>query len=641
MRLKTILLTTVATGTLMCEPVMAYAVDSTPDSMGWFRKKKKSEPNDSVKSKNEYEKLTGDGSIIHRGMFNVYQKKNDYYFEVPVNLLGRDMLVVNKLQRVPSELNEAGVNRGTNYENQMVRFEQDKATNKLLIRQSRPLPLAPAGDAISQSVRDNYISPLIAGFKIEAFNNDSTTMVIKVNDIYDGTETSINNVFTNINLGTSSIKNLSRILSIKAFENNVVATSELTTKVTEGTTSVYVTVEVSSSLMLLPETPMTGRLDNARVGYFTNPLLSYSDGQQRVSKQQFITRWRLEPKPEDRERYLRGELVEPAKPIVFYIENSTPYRWRKYIKQGIEDWQVAFERAGFKNAIIAKEITDSMTVDMDDVNYSVLTYAASTKANAMGPSILDPRSGEILEADIMWWHNVLNMLQEWITVQTGTVRPEARGIKLSDELMGDAMRIVACREVGDSLRIPHKMMRSRRFPRDSLRSKSFTDRMNSTSSSIMDYARFNYVAQPGDGITALSPHIGPYDLFAIEYGYRWYGKETPEEEKDLLYDFLSRHTDRLYKYSEAQDVRDAVDPRAQNEDLGDDAVRSSQYGIANLKRIVPEIIKWTTTGEKGQTYEEASRLYYAVINQWNNYLYHVLANIGGIYMENTVVGDGQ
>lgn len=263
MKLKTILLTTVATGAFMCEPVVLHAVNSTPDSMGWFRKKKKSEPNDSVKSKNEYEKLTGDGSIMHRGMFNVYQKKNDYYFEVPANLLGRDMLVVNKLQRVPSELNEAGVNRGTNYENQMVRFELDKATNKLLIRQSRPLPLAPAGDAINQSVRDNYISPLIAGFKIEAFNNDSTSMVIKVNDIYDGTETSINNVFTNINLGTSAIKNLSRILSVKAFENNVVATSELTTKVTEGTTTVYVTVEVSSSLMMLPETPMTGRLDNA------------------------------------------------------------------------------------------------------------------------------------------------------------------------------------------------------------------------------------------------------------------------------------------------------------------------------------------------------------------------------------------
>ena len=185
------------------------------------------------------------------------------------------------------------------------------------------------------------------------------------------------------------------------------------------------------------------------------------------------------------------------------------------------------------------------------------------------------------------------------------------------------------------------MIASWTFPTDSLRSKTFTDRMNTTSSSIMDYARFNYVAQPGDGVTALSPHIGPYDMFAIEYGYRWYGKETPEAEKDLLADFLSRHTDRLYKYSEAQDVRDAVDPRAQNEDLGDDAVRSSLLGIENLKRIVPQIIQWTTTGEKGQTYEEASRLYYAVINQWNNYLYHVLANIGGIYIENTVVGDGQ
>ena len=241
----------------------------------------------------------------------------------------------------------------------------------------------------------------------------------------------------------------------------------------------------------------------------------------------------------------------------------------------------------------------------------------------------------------MWWHNVLSMLQEWITVQTGVVRPEARGVTLPDSLMGDAMRFVACHEVGHSLGLRHNMMGSWAFPTDSLRSKAFTDRMNSTSSSIMDYARFNYVAQPGDGVKALSPHIGPYDIFAIEYGYRWYGKQTPEEEKGLLQDFLAKHTDRLYKYSEAQDPRDAVDPRAQNEDLGDDPIRSSQYGIANLKRIVPQIIQWTTTGEKGQTYEEASRLYYAVINQWNNYLYHVMANIGGIYIENTTVGDGE
>ena len=608
---------------------------------GWFSRKKKSKvAKDSVPSKSDYQKLTGDGAVVDKGLINVYKKKSDYYFEVPVSLMGRDMLIVNKLQRVPEELNEAGVNRGTNYENQMVAFELDKEANKLMLRQIRPLPVAPENDAIRRSVEDNYISPLIAGFKIEAWNSDSTAVVVKVNDIYDGTETSVNNVFTNINLGTSSIKNLSKIKSIKSFDNNIMATSELTTRVTEGTTTIYVTLEVSSSMLLLPEVPMMGREDNPRVGYFTNDLLSYSDAQQRVGKKKYITRWRLEPKPEDRERYMKGELVEPAKPIVFYIENSTPYRWRKYIKQGIEDWQLAFEKAGFKNAIRAIEMTDSMNIDKDDVNYSMLTYAASEKSNAMGPSILDPRSGEILEADIMWWHNVLKMLQEWITVQTGTVRPEARKVNLSDELIGDAMRFVACHEVGHSLGLRHNMMASWAYPTDSLRSEEFTTKYNSTSSSIMDYARFNYVAQPGDGVKVLSPHIGPYDMFAIEYGYRWYGKETPEAEKDVLMDFLARHNGRLYKYSEAQDVRDCVDPRAQIEDLGDDPVRSSQLGIANLKRIVPEIIKWTTTGEKGQTYEEASRLYYAVVNQWNNYLYHVMANIGGVYLENTTVGDG-
>lgn len=242
--------------------------------------------------------------------------------------------------------------------------------------------------------------------------------------------------------------------------------------------SVNVTVEVSSSLVLLPEKPMMGRLDNPKVGYFTKDLLYFSDSQQKTEEKKYITRWRLEPKPEDREAYLRGELVEPEKPIVFYIENSTPYRWRKYIKQGIEDWQIAFERAGFKNAIIAKELPDSIAANADDINYSVVTYAASSKANAMGPSILDPRSGEILEADIMWWHNVISMVQEWITVQTGAIDPRARGTKLPDEMMGDAIRFVACHEVGHSLGLRHNMMGSWTFPTDSLRSKSFTDRMN-------------------------------------------------------------------------------------------------------------------------------------------------------------------
>lgn len=632
-------------GALICIPVYAsagnasYYNTSTEAKVFPWKKNKKKETTEEV-SKTDFEKIASESNLVSRGMFNVYAQDGKYYFEIPVSLLQRDMLVVNKLQRVPFELNDAGVNRGTNYETQMIRFEWNKEEKKIRVRQSRPLPESPENDAITRSVRDNFISPLIADFKLEACNADSTLVIIQINDIYDGSETSINNVFDNINLGTSAVKDLSRIMSIKAFPNNIVATSELTTKVREGMSAVNVTVEVSSSLVLLPEKSMMGRLDDPKVGYFTKDLLYFSDSQQKTEEKKYITRWRLEPKPEDREAYLRGELVEPEKPIVFYIENSTPYRWRKYIKQGIEDWQVAFERAGFKNAIIAKELPDSIAANADDINYSVVTYAASSKANAMGPSILDPRSGEILEADIMWWHNVISMVQEWITVQTGAIDPKARGTKLPDEMMGDAIRFVACHEVGHSLGLRHNMMGSWTFPTDSLRSKSFTDKMNSTASSIMDYARYNYVAQPGDGVTAVSPHIGPYDIFAIEYGYRWYGLPTPEAEKDVLYDFLNKHNGRLYKYSEAQDPRSAVDPRAQNEDLGDDPVRSSELGIANLKRIVPEIIKWTTTGEKGQTYEEASRLYYAVITQWNNYLYHVMANIGGIYIENTTVGDG-
>ena len=632
-------------GALICIPVYAsagnasYYNTSTEAKVFPWKKNKKKETTEEV-SKTDFEKIASESNLVSRGMFNVYAQDGKYYFEIPVSLLQRDMLVVNKLQRVPFELNDAGVNRGTNYETQMIRFEWNKEEKKIRVRQSRPLPESPENDAITRSVRDNFISPLIADFKLEACNADSTSVIIQINDIYDGSETSINNVFDNINLGTSAVKDLSRIMSIKALPNNIVATSELTTKVREGMSAVNVTVEVSSSLVLLPEKPMMGRLDDPKVGYFTKDLLYFSDSQQKTEEKKYITRWRLEPKPENREAYLRGELVEPEKPIVFYIENSTPYRWRKYIKQGIEDWQVAFERAGFKNAIIAKELPDSIAENADDINYSVVTYAASSKANAMGPSILDPRSGEILEADIMWWHNVISMVQEWITVQTGAIDPKARGTKLPDEMMGDAIRFVACHEVGHSLGLRHNMMGSWTFPTDSLRSKSFTDKMNSTASSIMDYARYNYVAQPGDGVTAVSPHIGPYDIFAIEYGYRWYGLPTPEAEKDVLYDFLNKHNGRLYKYSEAQDPRSAVDPRAQNEDLGDDPVRSSELGIANLKRIVPEIIKWTTTGEKGQTYEEASRLYYAVITQWNNYLYHVMANIGGIYIENTTVGDG-
>lgn len=603
----------------------------------WF-KKKKNEPvvvieQDPAKVQ-DYSRIIYNASYESHGMMNVYKYNDDYYFEIPVELMGRDMLVVNKLTYVPAELNRIGVNRGSDYQSMMVRFELDDDFSTVGMKRQYSMPDVSADDAIALSVADNYVAPLIEKFSVIGHSKDSTAVVIKVTDLFDGSNTVINNLFSNMNMGSSVNRDLSRIKEIVAYKDNVVAYSELTTRTADGNDEMYVTAGVSCSIVLLPAVPMAGRDDSPRVGYFTTSRLHYSDEQQRVDSRKYITRWRLEPS--DTAAYMCGEVVRPVKPIKFYIDNSVPERWRPYLAQGITDWNAAFERAGFKDAIVVEQYPDSIAVD--DINYSTVNYAASVKVNAMGPSTLDPRTGEILEADIMWWHNVLSALQQWIMVQTGAINPAARSVVLPDSLIGDAIRYVVCHEVGHSLGLRHNMIASSAIPTDSLRSPSFTSAFNATSASVMDYARFNYVAQPGDGVTHVSPHIGPYDYFAIEYGYRWYPDRVSEV--DGLDELLQTHRGKLYKYSEAQPARDAVDPRAQSEDLGDDACRSSELGIANLKIVMENLIAWTTTGERNQTYEEASRLYYAVVNQWNYYMYHVLANVGGIYLENTTVGDG-
>ena len=591
----------------------------------------------SAKKDSAYIKLSGRDVYERLGVVNVMSKNDTFYVELPIELLGREFLVTNRLQKVQQELNEAGVNKGVVYQNQTLTFEVDKEYKNVTIRQQRVAPEVPAENTIMESVADNYVNPILARIKIDAVSPDKESVVFQVNKLFNGSNNCINDLFNNINLGTSVISDLSRIIDIKSFENNLTATSELTTKVVEGNSSVYITSVVSSTLTLLPEEPMMAREESNRVGYFTVSKLKYTDKQQSVENKHYVTRWRLEPS--DKEAYLRGELVEPVKPIVFYVDKAMPAHLMPYIEEGILEWNVAFEKAGFKNAVQVADYTDSIAVEGDDMKYSVLTHAASTKANAMGPSTIDPRSGEILEADIIWWHNVQSLLKEWVVVQTAAVNPAARTHLLPDSLMGDAARFVACHEVGHSLGLRHNMRASAAYSVDSLRSASFTSRIGGTSSSIMDYARFNYIAQPKDGVKALSPHIGPYDILAIEWGYRWY--PTEELAGIELEKLLKKHDAPLYRYSETQPARTAVDPRAMSEDLGDNAMNAARLGIENLKRIVPNIIDWTTTGEPAQTYDDAAKLYSGVLFQWSLYHYHVMANVGGIYLENTVVGDGR
>ncbi|MBC7885587.1 MAG: zinc-dependent metalloprotease, partial [Saprospiraceae bacterium] len=390
-------------------------------------------------------------------------------------------------------------------------------------------------------------------------------------------------------------------------------------------------VEMTQNLVLLPTNLMQARFFDPRVSYFSIQQTDYSSDDQKASRKRLITRWRLEPKPEDREKYFRGELVEPVKPIVYYIDPATPEKWRPYLMQGVNDWQKAFEAAGFKNAITAK-LPPSKEEDPEwspeDVRYSVIRYVSTDIQNAMGPHVHDPRTGEIIESDIIWYHNVMNLLRAWFFTQTAAINPDARSPKFRDEVMGRLIRFVAAHEVGHTLGLPHNMGSSSAYPVDSLRSPLFTKKMG-TAPSIMDYARFNYVAQPGDGDVGLMPDIGPYDKWSINFGYRLFkDAASPEAERVILNQLIKEKAgDPVYRFGRQRGL--PTDPSAQTEDLGDNAVKASEYGIKNLKKIIPNLIQWT--GEDTKSFEELKEFYDAVIGQFNRYIGHVTANVGGVY----------
>ncbi|APU10173.1 metalloprotease [Cellulophaga lytica] len=602
-------------------------------------KKDKEQSKDSLnKGYKDYAKLLKDATVT-KGLFSVIKTDTDYYFEIPDSLFTREFLIVNKISQVPLAINEHGLNKGMNYENKLITFHKDSLSKTIWVKTSNPMVSSPKNDAITLSVKDNFAESIIEKFDIESYNPKTNAPLIKVNKVFNGKEKSFNDVLNNVGLGGSVKSDLSYIQKIKSFPENVVVKSQLTTTVNEGGPAMYVTLGVTSNIVLLPKIPMQARELDKRVGYFTEKHWYFNDKQQAMKKQEFITRWRLEPKPEDVDRYLSGKLVEPKKPIVYYIDPATPKQWRSYIIQGVKDWQVTFEKAGFKNAIIAKEPdANDKDFDIDDVRYSVITYAASPQANAMGPSVVDPRSGEIIEADIIWWHNVMTSLQSWMRIQTGPIDSKSRGNVFNDAHMGEAIRFVSSHEVGHTFGLKHNMGASHSFPVDSLRSKTFTDKMGGTAPSIMDYARYNYVAQPEDNVTAITPKIGVYDTYAIQWGYQWF--KSPLEEKKQLKALVNSHANNpLYFYGEQQPYLNTIDPRSQSEDLGDNSMTASTYGLKNLQRVADNLEEWTY--QEGDDYYNTGKLYMGIIGQWNMYNDHVTNNVGGIYLNNTLHKDGK
>lgn len=602
------------------------------------KKKKNSKKTTAVKPRSKPDKnaIKPYGKVVTKkhktdeGLFKVHSKDNSYLFEIPDSLLNREMLMVTRIAKTASGIGFGGGKQNT----QVLRWVKNQ--KKILLKVVSHNVVADSILPIHEAVVNSNFEPILYAFPIKALSKDSTATVIDATPLFTTDVKAIG--FPQFRRKAYKIskmdKNRSYIDRMSSYPKNIEVRHVKTYvagKAPSNPSVGAVSLELSNSMILLPKVPMKRRYFDERVGWFTSSQTDYGLDAQKSESVTYLDRWRLEVKDEDLVKFKRGELVEPKKQIVYYIDRATPKKWSKYIKQGIEDWQVAFEAAGFKNAIIAK---DAPTKEEDpdwspeDVRYSVVRYLASPIPNANGPHVSDPRSGEILESDINWYHNVMTLLHNWYFIQTAAINPEARKNKFKDEIMGRLIRFVSSHEVGHTLGLPHNMGSSAAYPVDSLRSASFTKKF-STAPSIMDYARFNYVAQPEDKGVAMMPNIGPYDKYAMSWGYRPILNTSAKDEKQILNKWITdKKGDPIYRFGHQQ-VRNTIDPSSQTEDLGDDAMKASAYGIKNLQRILPRLEEWTT--KDGKDYQELKTMYGQLVGQFNRYMGHVSSNIGGVY----------
>lgn len=566
------------------------------------------------------------------GLFVVHRVEEKLFYEIPDSLLGRDMLLVSRLAQVPRGLG-AYLNAGRKVAERAVRWTREG--RRLLLKPVSFESVAADSLPIAQSVRVNTFEPILGAFEIAARNPETGAAVIEVTELFTEDVPALSGFspeareewgVRGFDAGRSFIN------YAHSYPQNVDVRHTLTFRATEGpaASTGALSVQLHQSMVLLPADLMTARPCDVRVGYFDVERIDYGSDRLGAAEECFITRWRLVPS--DPEAYARGELVEPVEPIVFYLDRAVPDQWRPYFEQGIEDWNRAFEAAGFTNAIVARDApTEEENPDWnaEDARYSVVRYVASTTRNAMGPSVVDPRSGEIIESDIIWYHNHLRSYRNRLMIETGAANPEARSLNHPEALIGETMRQVIAHEVGHAIGLPHNMVASAAYPVDSLRSPTFTAEYG-VAASIMDYARQNYIAQPGDGVERFIRKIGPYDLHAVEWGYRRFPTMAPEAREERLDEMILAHVDDpMYQFLSGYAAY--LDPRAQTEDLGADHVKASGYAVENLKRVVPNLAEWAAL--PGEDYDDLEQIYGELLGMWSRYMGHVAGVVGGVYAD--------
>ena len=582
-----------------------------------------------------YHKIVKEGGSIHEGLFTVRHIKNDWYLEVPDSLLGRMLLCVTRFTGVPQDFKMFSgeeVNRSAVYLEQY----NDKV---LFLREYVQSCYAKAEDRIAISLKQSTIDPIVYKFDIIGRNPKTKAMLINVTKwlMTDNKVTSFSASDRNI-LGIGGLlDDRTFIDSIKTYPINIEIQTLRTYSMTSGRMPTAragsATLSLNTSIVLLPEKPMQPRYEDERVGYFCNKITEFSDEQQTSNSEGIIMRYRLEPK--DEAAYKAGKLVEPKKQIVYYIDPATPSKWVKYLKMGIDDWNTAFEAAGFKNAIVAKDWPENdTTMSLDDARFSVIRYLPSEKENAYGPRIVDPRSGEIIEAHVCWYHNVMKLLKKWYMVQCGPLDKRAQNMEFSDELMGQLIRFVSSHEIGHTLGLRHNMIASQATPVEKLRDKAWVEKYGHTSS-IMDYARFNYVAQPEDHIAerGLFPRINDYDKWAIKWGYQYRPEfKNATKEKKVLRTEVTKVLKDNRRLWWCGDEGKGQDPRSQSEDLGDNQMRANEYGLKNLQRVMQNIETWTA--QPDGEYSDLNDIYRAVRAQYQRYVGHVERYLFGKYVNN-------